>query len=250
MGRRRFGQGIALVLGGNGHLGAAIVEQLHEEEVQVAFTYRRPSGEVERLAALRHVTSHQLDLTNADAIRALLASLGSTSKIHSVIHAAGIPVPQRFVSQIPRKEWEAAIDFELHSFFDVAQAVIAVMKGQGGGSFVVLTSAAIARFAPRDALSAVPKAAVEQLMRAIAREEGRANIRANCVEPGLVAGGLGNAVIEELNVPNLLQIVAKSTALQRLPTAQDVAGAALFLASNDANAVTGQTIVVDSGVSI
>lgn len=246
--RKRFGEGIALVLGGNGHLGAEIVKELAEEGVEVAFTYRRASAEVERVAAFG--AGHQLDLTDGAAVHSFLTKLAAESRVHSVIHAAGIPVPQRYVSQIPREEWQRAIDFELTAFFEVAQAVVAMMKGQGGGSFVVLTSAAITRYATRDALSAVPKAAVEQLMRAIAREEGRAGIRANSVEPGLVEGGLGNVVIDELQIPDLVKLVSKQTALQRLPTAADVAGAAIFLASNDANGVTGQTIVVDSGLSV
>ncbi|TFZ02883.1 SDR family oxidoreductase [Ramlibacter henchirensis] len=249
-----YENGVALVLGGTGHIGAGIVRLFAQQGVDVAFTYRREGKLVEELVGTAggssRVTAHQADLLQSGAAAGVLETLASQQRVHTVIHAAGIEVPQRYMSQVPREEWLHAVNMELTGFFDAMQAAVKVLRKGGGGSLVALTSSAIHRYAPKDGLSAIPKSAVEMMVRAVAKEEGRHGIRANCVAPGLIDGGIGRQVIEELGVPNFVSTAAAATPLKRLITAQDIAHMAAFLASREASGITGQTIVVDGGYSL
>jgi NAD(P)-dependent dehydrogenase (short-subunit alcohol dehydrogenase family) len=249
-----YESGVALVIGGTGHLGAAVTRELSRRGMEVAITYRsdgpRVKALVEAPAGPGTVEAHQADLLNPAAVAGVLERLARGRRVHTVVHAAGIEVPQRYVAQVPRDEWQQAVQFELGGFFDAAQAAIGALRQGGGGSLIALTSSAIHRYVARDGLSAVPKSAVEMLVRAIAREEGRHGIRANCVAPGLLEGGVGLRIIAELGESSLVPKVLATTPLRRLITAQDVAHAVAYLASNEAVAVTGQTLVVDGGQSM
>ncbi|TFZ02936.1 SDR family oxidoreductase [Ramlibacter henchirensis] len=245
--------GIALVIGGTGHLGAAAARELSRRGVDVAVTYRHEGPKVRALVESAPgpgaIEAHQADLLDPASVRSVLEKLALSRRVHTVVYAAGIEVPQHYVSQVPRDTWLQAMQFELGGFFDAAQAAINTLRKGGGGSLVALTSSAIHRYVARDALSAVPKSAVEMLVRAIAREEGRNGIRANCVAPGLLEGGVGLGIIDELGAESLVSKVLATTPLRRLISAQDVAHAVAWLASDEAAAVTGQTLVVDCGQS-
>ena len=110
-----------------------------------------------------------------------------------------------------------------------------------------MTSAATIRYAPRDILSAAPKASVDLLTRAIAREEGRNGIRANCVAPGFITAGLGQRLLDTVIADNERAAIVRNTALRRIGVAREVADLVVFLASAKAAYVTGQTIAVDGG---
>jgi 3-oxoacyl-[acyl-carrier protein] reductase len=113
-----------------------------------------------------------------------------------------------------------------------------------------VTSAATIRYAPRDILSAAPKASVDLLTRAIAREEGRFGIRANCVAPGFITAGLGQRLLDHVVSDVEKDAIVRNTALRRIGDADELAEVAVFLASRRAAFVTGQTIAVDGGYAI
>lgn len=247
--------GRAIVVGGTGAIGSDLVRVLTERQVDVAFTTRRLD---QRAAALRDETSggpsevetHQLDITEDGGVERLLEQLNADGHVHSVFFAAGIPVPQRPISAASWAEWQQAINFEVNGFFRVAQAAVRILKENGGGALVALTTIATLRYPPRDGLSGAPKAAVEMLVRAIAREEGRFGIRANCVAPGLIEGGIGQAIIDEFADARVLEGIRASTPTRRLCTARDCAEAAVFLASSAAASITGHVLPVDGGFHI
>jgi NAD(P)-dependent dehydrogenase (short-subunit alcohol dehydrogenase family) len=100
-----------------------------------------------------------------------------------------------------------------------------------------------------DILSTVPKAGIEALIRGIAREEGRYQIRANSVAPGIFDGGLFLRLKEQVK-PDFVEAMRRNTALRRFGTAEEVAKVAVFLASDAAAYVTGQQLAVDGGYSV
>jgi NAD(P)-dependent dehydrogenase (short-subunit alcohol dehydrogenase family) len=115
---------------------------------------------------------------------------------------------------------------------------------------VALSTTAVTRVVPRDLLSVAPKAAVESIAHLIAVEEGRFGIRANCVAVGMTADGIAADLIESGGLDErALEVVKNNTPLRRFGDAEDVAEAVCFLASDRADFITGQTLVVDGGYS-
>lgn len=125
------------------------------------------------------------------------------------------------------------------------------MRKQGGGSFVNLGSAGELSFPPKDVLSVSPKAANESLVRGIACEEGLHNIRANSVLIGVIEAGMFLELTEKgVFTEEWVSEVQKNLALKRWGQPEEVAQAAIFLASNKAAYVTGQQLSVAGGYGL
>jgi NAD(P)-dependent dehydrogenase (short-subunit alcohol dehydrogenase family) len=109
----------------------------------------------------------------------------------------------------------------------------------------------VERVPVRDIMSAAPKAAIEMLIRGVAKEAGRFGIRANCIGPGWVNAGLGKKSLEEKLDEKSREAIRKQTIpLQRFGEADDIAYAALFLCSQQAAYITGQSLAVDGGLQL
>lgn len=95
----------------------------------------------------------------------------------------------------------------------------------------------------------MPKAAIELLRRAVAKEEGRLGIRANAVAPGIIAAGLGAQFLKDLYSPDAWDAQRRKVALRRFGRADEIAQAVAFLASDRASYITGQTLIVGTAAS-
>jgi NAD(P)-dependent dehydrogenase (short-subunit alcohol dehydrogenase family) len=124
---------------------------------------------------------------------------------------------------------------------------IPIMVERGGGSIIVISSIAGLRGTPRLAVYGLSKAADMQLVRNIAVEWGPKNIRANCIAPGLIRTDFARALWED---PKLAERRSRETPLQRIGEPREIAGAAVFLAAPAGSFMTGQTIVIDGGVTV
>ena len=119
------------------------------------------------------------------------------------------------------------------------------------GCIVAITTAATRRYPVRDGLSSGPKGAVEAVVRAIAAEEGRFGVRANCVGPGMLTDGMAARLIASGELDDAaLEVTKRNIALRRFGEAVDVAEAVCFLASDRARFITGQMLDVDGGYTI
>lgn len=250
-----YPQGAAVVVGGSGGIGQVVCRRLADSGADVALTYRSNHDAalqtVEAVkAAGREAMAESLALEDAQAVEGFMDSVAARfGRIHTIIFASGADISMAHVSKVDREEWRRTIDRDLNGFFYTVQAGLPHLRSGGGGSIVALTSAAVARHAPKDILSIVPKAGIEALVRGVAREEGRFGIRANSVALGVIDAGLFHR-LETRVTPAFVEAMRRNTALQRFGTALDAANAAIFLSSSASSFITGVSLPVDGGYSV
>jgi NAD(P)-dependent dehydrogenase (short-subunit alcohol dehydrogenase family) len=250
-----FPDGAALVVGGSGGIGRGICQSLARDGCSVALTYYRNQDVADQVIEDLNVydvksSAHAVDLTNRPAVKETIDQIIERyGRIHTIVYSAGADISMSYVADVDPTEWDRTIDIELHGFFNTVKSALDHMRDKGGGSIVAVTSAGIRRHPPLDILSVVPKAGIEALVRGLAREEGRRNIRANSVAPGVIDEGLFDRLRLRVT-PQVIEAMKKNTALKRFGSAQEVGDLVSFLCTNRATYITGQHISVDGGYSV
>ncbi len=249
-------EGVAVVTGGSGGIGAAICELLALRGSDVALSFRNNEEAADKVVSAiektgRRATKARVDVTDPDAVKGFVnGAAGEFGAIHTAVSAAGPYVPMRYVSQIEPDLFREKVEADLFGAFHLIWAVLPHLR-QSRGSLVAVTSMAVRRFPVKDSLSAVPKGAVEALVRAVAAEEGRFGIRANSVGPGMMAAGMYHELVSRGDfTEELLTEAVANIALGRPGAADDIAELVCFLASERASYITGKAIDVDGGYKI
>ncbi|MFI0793886.1 SDR family NAD(P)-dependent oxidoreductase [Micromonospora rubida] len=244
--------GAALVAGATGGLGTAIARMLAARGSALALTYHRNAEAADTLAtSVEHAATWQLDLTDAEASSTVLAEAAERfGGLHTVIYAAGPHVPMVHLSRITPAAFRSQLEQDTLGFFHLMRAGLPLLR-QSRGSLIAVTTAATRRFPVRDGLSAGPKGAVEALVRGVAAEEGRYGVRANCVGPGMLTDGMAARLIASGDLDERALGVARANIpLRTFGTAEDIAEAVCFLASDRARFITGQQLDVDGGYTV
>jgi NAD(P)-dependent dehydrogenase (short-subunit alcohol dehydrogenase family) len=252
-------KGVALVIGGSGSLGSEICRRLALDHESVFFTYRSNTDGAQALATQLQQTARvgyaSVDVRDRHAVERLIQDVAARfGPIKALVFASGVNIEQPFVSQITADAWREVIESELLGFTHVVAAALPVLReqkgDQKGGVFIHIGTFATHWYPPGDALSAVPKAGVEVLCRALAKEEGRYGIRANVVAPGIVDAGIGAKLIASTFSPQVWEQQRKRIPLREFGQPRDIAEAVAFLASERARYITGVTLIVDGGLHL
>ncbi|MGB5312848.1 MAG: SDR family oxidoreductase [Polyangiales bacterium] len=251
-----FPQGVALVIGGSGGIGSAIARGFAEAGAAIAITYRH-NEEAANEVALKirqgggSCSVHQVDLADLDSMNACLDALvAEHGSIHTIAHAAGTHIDQPYISQTTPEQWRNTMDWDVNGFFHVVHAALPHLRASRG-SIVFVSSSGLRRFPPGDVLSVAPKGAIEALMRGVAREEGRHGIRANNVAVGVVDAGMFPRLVERGELSQAwVDAALRNTPLRRFGKPSEIADAVVFLASERARYITGQTLFVDGGYTL
>jgi len=248
--------GAAVVTGGSGGIGAAIVRMLAQRGSDVLFTYRanRDAADalLEELSSLDvRVVAMPADLVDEESAASVIAmAVSDFGGLHTLVHAAGPHVTQMHLSRVEPSAYRAQIEGEAVAFFNVAQPALEHLR-KVGGSIVAVTTAATRRYPVRDGLSSGTKGAVEAVVRALAAEEGRFGVRANCVGPGMLTDGMAARLMASGDLDDAaLEVTMRNIPLRKFGDAIDIAEAVCFLASDRADFITGQMLDIDGGYGI
>lgn len=243
----------AIVTGATSGMGKAIAVLFAAEGACVVLSGRdRSRGE----AAVREIESKggralfvegdisQLE-TNARLIRAAQDQFGRLDVL--VPNAAALGLGS--VTEVPLETWESTIATNLHSVFYLLRLGIPEMQKTGGGSIVVNGSIAAVKGFPNHAAYCASKGALVALVRQVAIDYGPA-IRINLLHPGPVDTPLIWNSVQAFGEPEaIIAKVASNTLIGRLGQPEDIAKAALFLASDDSAWITGTVLTIDGGIT-
>ncbi|MCR6030111.1 SDR family oxidoreductase [Nocardioides sp. zg-579] len=240
---------VALVTGGTGAIGSAVVRSLVSRGSHVAFTWRSDAAKAAALEAELggQATGVRLDLTDpAAAVSAVAHVVEAHGGLDTLVYASGPFVPFKYVSQTSAREFADFLARDAGAFFNVLEPALPHIR-EAKGSIVAVATTALSRVIVRDGLSAAPKGAIEGILRTLAVEEGRFGVRANLVGVGMTSVGMATELLESGAFTE--QQAVSGIPLRRFATAEDVAEAVAFLASAKAGFISGQTLNVDGGYS-
>ena len=239
---------VALVAGAGGGIGGAGAEALAREGAAV-FCTDRDGGAAEATAARIRVAGGRaaalaLDLCDRPAVDAAVAAVvRDFGRLDIVLESAGISHRLNFLD-LDGETWDRIIAVNLTGMFHLGQATARQMVKQGGGSIINVTSqlAEVAR--PERAAYVASKGGGRSLTHAMALELAPHGIRVNAIAPGPTLTGLTRASYTD---PEARRATEAAIPLGRLGQPDDLAGAVLFLASDESRWVTGSTVTVDGG---
>jgi 3-oxoacyl-[acyl-carrier protein] reductase len=242
----RIDNKVALVFGAARGIGAGIAERFAEEGAHVVIADR----EVDVGQATANRIKGQFVKADMAVPADIEAAVAATSKMHGrldiLVQNAGI-YPMTNIADISVEEWDHVLAVNLRGTFLAARAAYAIMKKQNYGRMVFTSSITGPRVtAPGHGHYSASKAGINGFIKAAALEFSMHNVTVNGVEPG-------NIMTEGLKLhrtAEYIKMMEDGIPLGRLGTPRDVANAALFLASDDAEYITGTTIIVDGGQTL
>lgn len=238
---------VALITGATRGIGKKIAEMYAEQGAKVAFTY---AGSVEKaqeleaaLSSVTQIKGYQSDASDYDAAQKLIDDvMEEFGKIDILINNAGI-TKDNLLLRMSKEDWDKVMRINLDSVFNLTKAVIKPMMKAKSGSIINMTSVVGISGNAGQSNYAASKAGVIGFTKSIALELGSRNIRCNAVAPGFIETEMTSVLDEKI-----IQGWRDQIPLKRLGQTENVGNACVFLGSDMASYITGQTLNVDGGM--
>lgn len=239
----------ALVTGGTKGIGAAVAIDLARHGCDVAINGRHDDAD----AAVVHKTveacgrqCHTIvaNLSRPDEVnRTVDEAIATFGGLDILVHSAG-GAALGTIEECSPELWKATFDIHVHAAYFLCRRALPIMRKNGEGAIILISSVAGLRGVPGHLAYATVKGAILQFTRSLARDEADHNIRVNCVAPGIIRTRFHDAMTPDAKAHNL----AVRIPLHREGTPEQVADAVRTLVTNDF--ITGEVLVVDGGSSM
>ena len=237
---------VAIVTGAAQGIGRAIADGLAAAGARIVVADLH--GAEEAAASFEGAIGITADVANEDDVQRLVDEVVERcGTVDVLVNNAGLyaSLEMRPFEEIPLEEWRTVMDVNVASMFLTCRAVVPVMRANGGGKIVNISSGTPFRGVPFLLHYVTSKGAIVALTRALAKELGKDKVLVNCVAPGFTMSA-GVAAHPEV-VEKLRDVSISARTLQRDQVPADVVGAVVFLCGPGSDFITGQSIVIDGG---
>ena len=239
---------VALVTGASRGIGKAIALGLANAGAHVMITFRNSSAEGQKIVDEikckgRESTAFQSDAADFNQSKNIVEKIVATyNRLDILVNNAGI-TKDGLLMRMSEEDWDAVIDTNLKSVFNLSKAVLRQMMSQRSGKIINITSISGMIGNAGQANYAASKAGIIGFTKSLAKELGSRNIQVNAVAPGFVETDMTSKLNDEQR-----KKLEEHIPLRRTAKPEEIAGVVRFLASSDADYITGQVICVDGGM--
>lgn len=245
----KFKDQIVVVSGGTRGIGKEIAVSFAQEGAVVMILGRNEQLLQETVKELTHkglkIEGYACDVTNAAKVQEILNKILDKHKnVDILVNNAGV-TKDNLLLRMSENDWDEVISINLKGVFNCTKAVSKVMLKAHKGKIINITSIIGIVGNAGQANYAASKAGIIGFTKSVAKEFASRNINVNAIAPGYIETEM-TAQLKD----NTREAILKNIPLGRLGQAKDIAGVCLFLASCEADYITGQTIVVDGGMAI
>ena len=247
--KNRMKQRVALVTGATSGLGLATARKFCEDGYICYVLGRKPEKTAQAAEQLgENARPLVFDLTDLHGIPGMVSGISTeTGRIDVLVNNAGINMKKPML-EVTDEDFDAIIHTNLRSVFSMSREVARVMKQQGGGSIVHISSMAAQYGLPYVIAYSASKTAIEGMTRAMAVELAPMKVRVNCVAPGFIKTPMTAKALD--SDPERKSRVFARTPMGTMGVPEDIADAVSYLVSDAARFVTGVVLPVDGGNSI